>query len=647
MPEQRQPSKFRFGVYEVLLRSGELHKSGRLIRIQQQPLKLLRLLLERPQEIVTREELRNWLCAGETFGDFDQAVNAAIAKLRNALGDSADNPRFIETIPKHGYRFIADVFVEYAESAQGTGTPVVEEHSNAKPPTVPVEAEPAKSAESGQRSTINRMAVGVLLLAGIAGFIIWKSQLKTRPTSNIRSLAVLPLENLSGDPSQDYFADGMTDELITDLAKIGALRVISRTSVVMYKNTQKLLPQIARDLNVDAIVEGSVVRSGDRVRITVQLIRAAADEHLWANSYEGDMRDSLALQNKVARNIAEQIRIELTPQEAGMLESAKTVNPKAFEDYLRGRYFWDTRTADGLEQAVEYFNQAIVLDPNFARAFSGLADTYALLGDWQYSAMTTQEAMLKAKAAATKALQLDDGLSEAHTSLAFTLDGFDWDFERAGQEFQHAIKLNAGYATAHQWYAWHLALFGRYDEALEEMRRAQNLDPMSLIINADLAELLVIAHRSDESVLQSLKTIAMDPDFAMAHNQLAQAYLANHMPDKAIPELKKAIELSGGCSTCMANLARAYIAIGDRTKAVELIQVLQERSRPGFSHPAEIAAIYSALGDTDQAMDWLDKGAAEKFNPGVLIRPSFDSLRSNSRFQSLLRRIGLPQQHVG
>ena len=622
----------RFGVYDVSLRSGELRKAGKLIRVQQQPLKLLRILLEHPGQVVTREELRNQLWPGESFGDFDQAVNAAIAKLRSALGDSADNPRFIETIPKLGYRFIAEVVVEYAEIAADTTPPATPE----LPKTIPTPA---------NRS--NRLgiwiALAAIVLVSIAGLALWKFLSKSAPASKIRSLAVLPLENLSGDATQDYFADGMTDELITDLAQIRALRVISRTSVMTYKGAHNSLPQIARDLNVDAIVEGSVVRSGDQVRITAQLIRASADEHLWAESYVGDMRDSLALQNKVARAIAEQIRIELTPQEEGELENARTVDPQAFEDYLRGRFFWNKRTADGLERAVEYFNQAIARDPNFARAYSGLADTYALLGDWQYASMTTKDALPKAKAAATKALQLDNTLSEAHTSLAFTLDGFDWNLKAAGQEFKRAIDLNPGYATSHHWYAWHLALFARYDEAIAEMRKAQNLDPLSLIINADLAELLVIAHQNDEAIQQSQRTIEMDPDFAMAHNQLAQAYLAGHMPEKAIPELKKAVELSGGSPSCTANLARAYVATGDRNKAIKLIHQLQERSRPGFSHAAEIAAIYTALGQKDQALDWLEKGAAEKFNPGVLIRPSFDPLRSDPRFQNLLRRIGLPQ----
>jgi TolB-like protein/DNA-binding winged helix-turn-helix (wHTH) protein/Flp pilus assembly protein TadD len=638
---QRQHSAIRFGIYEFTLRSGELRRAGKLIRVQQQPLKLLKFLLEHPGEVVTREELRSRLWPGESFGDFDQAVNAAIAKLRSALGDSADNPRFIETIPKHGYRFIAEVVQEYAEIKPGAEPPGLPEQLKPEIVSPLLSSIPTESTGRGNRIGI-WVAVAASLVLVAAALMFWKYRSTTVSAAKIRSLAVLPLENLSGDPSQDYFADGMTDELITDLAQIRALRVISRTSVMMYKGTHKTLPQIAHDLNVDAVVEGSVVRSGNRIRITAQLIRASADEHLWAESYEDDMRDTLALQNKVASSIAQQIRIELTPQERGVLGSAKMVDPEAYEDYLRGRFFWNKRTADGLSRAVEYFNQATKKDPHYAQAYSGLADTYALLGDWQYAAMTATEALPKAKAAATRALDLDNSLSEAHTSLAFTLDAFDWDLKSAGQEFKRAIELNPGYATAHHWYAWHLALLARYDEAIEEMRKAQSLDPLSLIINADLAELLVIAHRSDESIQQSLRTIEMDPNFAMAHNQLAQAYLANRAPGKAIPELKRAIDLSGGSPTCTANLARAYVAAGDSSKALELISELKERSGPGFSHAPEIASIYAALGDKNQAMNWLEKGAAEKFNPGVLIRPGFDSLRSDPRFQRLLHRVGLP-----
>jgi len=324
------------------------------------------------------------------------------------------------------------------------------------------------------------------------------------------------------------------------------------------------------------------------------------------------------------------------------LRNVKVVNPEAYESYLKGRYFWNKRTSDGLKVALAYFNQAIEEDPKYAQAYSGLADTYALLGDWQYAVMTPKQALPKAKAAAIKALELDSALGEAHNSLAFVLDGFDWDLDSGGNEFRRAIELNPGYATAHHWYAWHLSLLGRYDEAIAEMRKAENLDPLSLIINADLAELLVLAHSYDESIRQSRKTIEMDPNFALAHNQLAQAYLQKHLLDEAVAELQKAVQLSGGSPTCIANLARAYVVSGKRSEAVKLLSDLKKRSNPGYSHASEIAMIYASLGDTDQAMNWLEKGYEERFNPGVLLRPGFDPLRSDSRFQNLVHRIGLP-----
>jgi TolB-like protein/Flp pilus assembly protein TadD len=456
-------------------------------------------------------------------------------------------------------------------------------------------------------------------------------------------LAVLPFESLSSDPSQDYFADGMTDELISDLGQIRALRVISRTSVMGYKRARKPLPQIARELNVDAVVEGTVLRSGDQVRITAQLIEASADKHLWSQSYEGELQDTLALQNKVARAIADQIRISLNPQELAALKNAKVVNPEAYVSYLKGRYFWNKRTADSLKVGLAYFQQAIDEDPKYAQAYSGLADTYSLLGDWQYAVMTPKEALPKAKAAAIKALELDSTLGEAHNSLAFCLDGFDWDLDAAGREFRRAIELNPGYATAHHWYAWHLALLHRYDEALAEMRKAESLDPLSLVINADLAELLALAHFYAESIQQSRKTIEMDPNFGLAHNHLGQAYLQKHRNDEAVAELQKAVELSGRSPTCIANLARAYVASGKRSEAENLLSDLKKRSSPTHSLASEIAVIYVALGDTDQAIAWLKKGYEERFNPGVLLRPGFDAVRSDPRFEDLVRRIGLPR----
>ena len=439
MEPLRPNSVVRFGTYEVSFQSGDVRKSGLRIRVQQQPMKLLEILLEHPGEIVTREELRSRVWPNESFGDFDQALNISIGKLRSALGDSAENPRFIETLPKRGYRFIADVSVIDADARPRRQEPL----SGDLPTTDPgLKIKDVGSAVAPKRrlwptrSFIAALALIIIITLSILS--VWRLRSRAPASTGIRSIAVLPLENLSGDASQSYFADGMTDELITDLAQISALRVISRTSVMVYKGARKPLPQIARELNVDAVVEGTVLRSGDQVRITAQLIEAATDKHLWSQSYEGELRDTLALQNRVASAIADQIRINLTPQEQAALKNVKVVNPDAYESYLKGRYFWNKRTADGLKVALAYFKQAIEEDPKYAQAYSGLADTYALLGDWQYAVMTPKEAFPKAKAAAIKALELDNTLGEAHNSLAFVLDGFDWDFDSAGKEFQRA-----------------------------------------------------------------------------------------------------------------------------------------------------------------------------------------------------------------
>ena len=597
------------------------------------------MLLEHSGQVVGREELQKKLWPADTFVDFDHGLNKAINKIREALGDSAENPRFVETVARRGYRFIADV---RAADAAPVRSP---EPATQAPPAADA---PDRQDLAGRLAPLTHLLppgawkIAFVVLALLASFAAWKLRSGNRPALIIRSLAVLPLESLSSDASQDYFADGMTDELISDLGQISALRVISRTSVMAYKHTRKSLPQIARELNVDAIVEGTVLRSGDKVRITAQLIEGSADRHVWSQSYQGELRDTLALQNNVARAIADQIRVSVNPQEQAALRNVTVVNPVAYESYLRGRYFWNKRTSDGLKVALAYFNQAVDEDSKYAQAYSGLADTYALLGDWQYAVMTPKEALPKAKAAAIKALELDSALGEAHNSLAFCLDGFDWDFDSAGKEFQRAIELNPGYATAHHWYAWHLALVRRYDEAIVEMRKAENLDPLSLIINADLAELLALAHSYDESIKQSRKTIEMDPNFGLAHNHLGQAYLQKHMNDEAVAELQEAVKLSGGSPTCTANLARAYAASGKSSEAARLLSDLKGRSNPAHSYASEVAVIYAALGDRDQAMSWLERGYEERFNPGVLLRPGLDPLRSDPRFEALVRRVGFP-----
>lgn len=634
------PRTLRFGLFELDLRSGELSKQGRKVRLEGQPVQILTCLLEKPGELVTREELRQKLWPADTFVNFEHGLNAAVKRLRQALNDSADNPRFVETLPRRGYRFLAPV-----ESVRvGEDMPAVSE-------ALPDNRDPAGERPTGTEDQARERRgwlpawkmSGLVLVLALGVLAVWMLRPKNSPSPVIRSLAVLPLENLSADSSQDYFSDGMTDELITELGQISQLRVISRTSVMTYKGARKSLPQIARELNVDAVVEGSVLRSGEQVRITAQLIQASVDKHLWAHSYEGDVRETLALQKQVARAIAEQIRIELTPHERDVLKSTRTVNTEAYEAYLKGRYFWNKRTADGLKKAVDNFNQAIEKDPNYAPAYTGLADAYALLGDWEYGVLAPKEAYAKAKAAATKALQIDSALGEAHISLAFSLDGFDWNFEAADAEFRKGIELNPGYATGHQWYAGHLTLLGRNGDAIIEMKKAEDLDPLSLIISADLAEDFLIAHRYDEAMRQIRKTMDMDSTFPLAHYQLGQAYLQKHRYGDAIGELQKAVSLSGGSTACTSSLAYAYAVSGRRNEAEAILSDLKNRSNNNFSNAPEIALVYVGLDQRDQAMAWLEKGYGERFNPGVLMRPAFDPVRSDPRFKDLLHRIGLNQ----
>jgi TolB-like protein/DNA-binding winged helix-turn-helix (wHTH) protein/Flp pilus assembly protein TadD len=631
--------RLRFGVFEVDLRAGELTKRGLRIKLQEQPFQVLAMLLEKPGELVTREELHKKLWS-QTVVDFDHGVNKAINKIREALGDSAESPRFVETVARRGYRFLADV-TPIDAAAETQSRPTTEGL------VAPADSPPVELADVGvppkrpyRPAAWKRVGLGFALV--LAASVSWVLYSQSQSSSKIRSLAVLPLESLSGDASQDYFADGMTDALIADLGQISALRVISRTSAMAYKRVHRPLAEIARELNVEAVVEGTVLRSGERVRITAQLIQVRNEKHLWAQSYEGDLQDALALQNSVARTIAKQIQVTLNPQEEAALQKSSPVNAEAYEAYLRGRYFWNKRTREGIVKATDYFQHAIDVDPGYARAYSGLADSYALSGDWEYGILSPQDAFPKAKAVATIALALDDNLSEAHTSLAFIEDLYDWDWASAEKQYKRALALNPGYATAHHWYAWHLIVMGRNDEGIAELKKAESLDPLSLIIGADLADALCIAHRYDESVQQSQKTIEMDPHFAVAHYQLGQALAQKGRHDEAIAEFRRALDLSGENTTFESNLANAYAASGRKDEAMKIAKHLESGHSQDSSTDASIALIYLGLGDNDRAMLWLNKAYQARFNPSILMRPVFDPLRSNPQFQDLLRRIGLP-----
>src|SRR3984957_3758817 len=639
---QSANSPLRFAVFELDLQTGELTKRGRRVRLQELPFRLLAMLLEKPGQLVTREELRARVWP-QTFVDFDHGLNKAISKIRVALGDSADNPRFVETVAGRGYRFLADVTIvqdtivqDKCSGAVGTDLVAREDprHLRLLDVGVPAKWSPRPHAW---------MLYGTGFALAMAIALLWFVNPWGRSSPQIRSLAVLPLENLSGDASQDYFADGMTEELITDLGQISALRVISRTSAMTYKKSRKPLTDITRELRVDAVVEGSVLRSGDRVRITAQLIQAPLDKHIWAKSYEGDLRDTLSLQSSVARDIAEQIRATLDRREKATLEKLKPVKPEAYEAYLKGRYFWNKRTSEGLKKAIEYFSQAIETDPTYAEAYSGFADASALSGEWEYGLSAPCDAFPLARAAATEALALDDSLGEAHTSLAFALDLYGWEWEAAGKEYELAIKLSPSYATLHLWYAWHLMVIGRTNEGIVELRKAETLDPLSLIISADLADALCIAHLYDESVQQSKKALELDPNFAIGHYELGQALEQKQMHDEAIAEFQSAIKIAGHSGAFDSNLAYAYASSGRQEEAAKMVGDLEAKHEQNPTTDANIALVYVGLGNQDQAMIWLNRAYEARFNPSILLRPAFDPLRSNAQFRDLRRRIGLPQ----
>ena len=464
---------------------------------------------------------------------------------------------------------------------------------------------------------------------------------RTLPLPKIESIAVLPLENLSGDPQQEYFADGTTDELITNLGKIGALRVISRTSVMHYKGTKKPLPEIARELKVDALVEGTVLRSGNRVRVTANLLEANADRHLWAETYERDLGDVLTLQSEVARAITNEIQIKVTPQEQARLASARSVNPEAYQLYLKGRYYAGRATKEGLEKGVQYFNQAIATDPSCALAYDGLADDYWMADEWTLS---PHDAIPKAKEAAKKALELDDTLAEAHASLAVVNAFYDWDWAAAESEFKRSIELKPNYALAHEYYGWYLAMIGRTNEGIAESERAVELDPLSPEANSYLGYVLWVAHRDSQAIEQLRKTTDLDPNYWFAYEVLGLAYERQGQFPEAIAEVQKAVRLAGTIAEPTFGLARVYAVSGNRAEAQKLLDTLKERSKETYVSAYLIAVICAKLGERDQALAWLERAYQARSQFMILLRvdPSFDSLCSDPRFQALLRRMNFP-----
>ena len=628
------PHMLRFGPFALDLRTAELYRDGERIKLQQQPYQILALLIQHPGELVTREELRKELWPNDTFVDFDHGVNIAINKLRDALGDSPEKPLFIETIPRRGYRFIAPV-----------DTPKTSRYEEPPALATPVPAATGAPVEQPLRTTFpwRQVLLTVTLTVSLALVIILLS--RHWPGHNgadrIRSIAVLPLENLSGDPAQEYFVDGMSDELTTHLAKISSLRVISRTSTMRYKKPRIPLAEIARSLHVDAVVEGSVLRSGDKVRITAQLIDARTDRHIWAEEYNRNLSDVIAVEGDVAWRIAQAVRAALTPEEHTRLIATPQVDPDAYEAYLKGRYFWNKRTPAEIKKAIAYFEESIAHDPHNPLAYDGLADCWHSLG-W-YGYLSPHETFPRTRAAARRALELDATLGEAYASLAMVSMNYDWDWPAAEREFRKAIELNPNYANAHHWYADYLSAVGRHEEAIAESKRAVELDPISPIINAWLGWRYFFARQYDRAIEQYLKTLEIDPTFAPAHLVLGQGYEQESQLEGAISELDQAVKFSQGSSLYVSSLAHAYAVAGKRSEAELLLHQLQDQSQKTYVAPFHFALVYTGLGQLDQAVGYLEKGYKERSSGMVWLKvdPRLDVLRSDPRFQDLLCRVGL------
>jgi len=483
--------------------------------------------------------------------------------------------------------------------------------------------------------------ISMIVLLNVGG--LRQRLLGGKAPGRIDSLAVLPLENFSGDPSQDYFADGMTEELISDLSQISALKVISRTSVMGYKGTKKSLPQIAGELGVAAVVEGSVEKAGGRVRISAQLIEAATEQHLWASRYERDLKDVLTLQDEVARDIARQIRIRLNPQEATRLAATRAVDPGAYEAYLKGLYLWNQRSQEAILKGLDYFQQAIKLDPSYPLAYVGLADSYVVLGADRW--LSAEEAFPRAKQAALKALELDGTLAEAHVPLA-EIAAEQWNWAEAENEYKRALELNPNYSVARQWYSSFLVKTGRRDEGVAHARRAVELDPLSPIVNINEAQVLYWARRYDKAREAVLRTLNLAPDFFPAHYYLGLIHLQTGNPTEGIEELRKAANLSAGNELVSGALAYAYGRSGRADEANKMLADLLARSRQGHISSYVIAEVYAGLGKKDEAVRWLEKayGEHESAAPEIGEEPMFDPLRSDPRFRDLLQRMKLPTE---
>jgi TolB-like protein/DNA-binding winged helix-turn-helix (wHTH) protein/Tfp pilus assembly protein PilF len=638
-------------------RAYELRRAGRHLRLERIPMELLLLLVELRGQLVTREQIIERVWGKNVFLDADTSINSAIRKIRTVLKDDPEQPKFIQTVTGRGYRFIGGVTdvvpLTLAPPAQAPVGPIQGLQSGRDL------ASPAKTITQVRRlsvrfrgRTAQAAVAAVVLLLFLGAIVYWSSQRRSLLRPQFETIAVLPLQNYSGDPQQEYFVDGMTDSVIADLGKIKDLRVISRTSVTPYKNSKESMREIASALHADAVIEGSVTRSANRVRITVQLIDAARDQHLWSKSYEREMKDVFALQSQVAQAIAEQVHVVVTPEEQGHLSMSHVIDPDVYELYLKGRHIMERGGLQDVQNAIDYFQSGLEKDPDNALLYTGLADAY--IDKMMDVHESPAEATSKARVAAEKALQLDDSLAEAHTSLGMIKLSYDWDWAGAEHEFKRAMELNPGYPLAYVMYGQYLTMVGRQSDAMPYFDKAHKLDPLFGQSYRGEAYSCFMAHKYDEAIVQYRKALELEPD-AITYFGLVLARAEAGDSATAIAEAEKATKVDNS-PLLLTSLASAYARAGRRVDANRVLRRLQElwerqgrapawhTARSPYVCPYEVAGVYAQLGDNDRTFNWLDKAYRNRSCLYWLrVDPRFDSVRSDPRFHDLLTKMNFPQ----
>ena len=636
MTEKRTAS---FGPYTLDLRSGEFRKFGVRVKMGEQPFQILAMLLERPGEMVSREELRTRLWPSDTFVDFDHGLNSAVQRLRDCLSDTAEKPQWVETVPRRGYRFVGKV--EWANGSANAGAALA---GTVAGPAGVVPTEPRRAYRGMPARWLALLAVAALAAAALFMWkIVRERRLAVSRPPQIQSLAVLPLVNLSNDTGQDFFADGMTEELTTDLGHISALRVISRTSAMRYKNTEKPLSEIARELNVDAVVEGTVARSGSHLRVTANLVQASPEEHLWAESYDSEVGDVLVLQQQIAKSVAREIQVELTEKEKNLLAAARPVNPEAHDLYLKGLYTMrPTESAESSEKAINYFKQAIEKDPSYAEAYSALSIVYTIWIPGMSRSPT--DLMPKAKESALKALTLDNTLADAHAALGRIALSYDWDWPAAEREYQQTMALNPSHVWAHEWHSRGLAAEGRTQEAVAETERVLALSPTPLDWDPAIWAFM-LAHRYDLARERAQKLLEVAPNWVWGHFEMAQVYEQEGQFEKAAHESLKADQLFGMDPTKIAQLKEALAKSGAKGYWRRTLENYRETARSNYVPPVLVAKSCVFVGDKECAFEWLERGFEERDDLMIYLKvePVFDSLHSDPRFRDLVRRVGIPR----